>query len=101
MFPSLHAALRANLPYFAIGCVVLVAGLCMLLLSRAVPIALVTRQTNWADSLNSILVTSGTLLLLLHLLLKRDQATSFAKSLTVPLVVCGIFVLLENRGVRP
>lgn len=181
---AVHAALRANLPFFAIGCVVFMAGAASLLLSRlrskdpllfwlgifsllyavrllilnelvraavglpfgevapwslcityvipipyalfarelfgrswnsafaawywaaivfaafAIPLALAGRQLYWINFLNGALVTSGTLLLLAHLLWRRN-ATAFAKSLTWPLIVCGILILLQNRGIQP
>ncbi|MBV9761562.1 MAG: PP2C family protein-serine/threonine phosphatase [Acidobacteriaceae bacterium] len=183
--PAVHAALRANLPFFAIACVVLIAGAASLLLSRlrsrdrllfwlgifsllyglrllllnelvraslglsfndvapwvfgityvislpyalfarelfgrawrrafevwywaalafavfAVPFAFSGRPLNALNFLNSALVTSGTLLLLIHLLWRRSDPSAFARSLTWPLVICGLLILLQNRGIQP
>jgi sigma-B regulation protein RsbU (phosphoserine phosphatase) len=66
----------------------------------AIPTALLAHQLYWADRINSALVVGGTLLILLHVL-GRNSANSFAASLTWPLLVFGILVVLENKGVRP
>jgi sigma-B regulation protein RsbU (phosphoserine phosphatase) len=66
----------------------------------AIPVALLAHQVRWTDSVNSFLVTGGTLLVLLHVLLRPEGSDSFGKSLTYPLLVAGVLVLLENRGVK-
>lgn len=177
---EVYAALRANLPYFAIACISFVAGVSALLLARlrlrdrlllwaglfsvlyaarlflqnelvrgafnspgteffpwarcityviAIPYALFARellgsgwrgaisiwlwlevsfavvaipadllghQVYWAGLVNGVLVVGGTLLVLMHVVMKRDRENSFASGLTWPLVIFGIFVLLQN-----
>jgi phosphoserine phosphatase RsbU/P len=67
----------------------------------SIPTALISHQVHWIDSLNGLLVIGGTLLILLHVVLRPEGSDSFAKSLTGPLLVSGILVVLENRAVRP
>ena len=55
---------------------------------------------NWTDSANSVLVISGTLLILLHVILRPRNSESFAGTLTWPLVIFSLMVLLNNRGYR-
>jgi len=182
---EVHASLRANLPFFGIACIVLVAGISSLLLASlrsrdrllfwlgifsilyaarlfiqndlvraafnvpgrellpvalcltyilpipyalfaleqfgrgwkasikiwmwlevafavvAIPAALIWHYPRETDSVNGFLIIGGTLLLLLHALFRQEGQGRFATSLTWPLFVFGILVLLENRGVRP
>jgi sigma-B regulation protein RsbU (phosphoserine phosphatase) len=68
----------------------------------AIPTALFAHQVRWTDLTNAVLVVSGTLLILLHVFVGRRRAeNSFAASLQWPLLIFGIFVVLENKGVRP
>ncbi len=68
----------------------------------AIPTALLGRQEHWTDLVNGVLVISGTLLILLHVIVKRFRAeNSFEASLFWPLLVFCIFVVFENYGVRP
>jgi phosphoserine phosphatase RsbU/P len=67
----------------------------------AIPTALIAHQVHWTDSVNGVLVIGGTLLILLHVLFRPEGSDAFARPLTWPLLVCGILVVLENRGIRP
>jgi phosphoserine phosphatase RsbU/P len=182
---AVHAALRANLPFFGIACIVLVAGVSSILLARfrsrgrllfwlgifsifyalrlflsnelmraafdapfgafspiilcltfvmpipyalfarelfgpgwhgaitfwlwmetafavvAIPPAVFARQVALANSVNNVLVIAGTVVVLLHVLFRPKGSYPFTKSLTWPLLICGILVLLENEGIRP
>ncbi|HEX4166790.1 MAG TPA: PP2C family protein-serine/threonine phosphatase [Bryobacteraceae bacterium] len=62
----------------------------------ALPVILVTAQTSWMDSVNTILIIGGTLLILLHVVLQRDTSTSAARGLAWPLIICGGLVLFRN-----
>jgi sigma-B regulation protein RsbU (phosphoserine phosphatase) len=54
------------------------------------------------DITNSLLVVSGTVVMLLHVLVERRRAgNALAASLLWPLLIFGGFVLLENKGIRP
>jgi sigma-B regulation protein RsbU (phosphoserine phosphatase) len=64
-----------------------------------IPFALAGHQLSWARLINGVLVVSGTLLILLHLLMRRNDRDSFAASLTWPLVIFGLLVLFQNRSV--
>ncbi len=67
----------------------------------AIPPTLLGHELYWTDLANSILVVIGTLLILVHVVLRRRDANLLAASLTWPLVIFGIFVVLENNRVRP
>ncbi len=67
----------------------------------AIPMALVAHQVYWTNLINSLLVVSGTVLVLVHVLIRRKGADSFAASLTWPLLIFGTLIVLENKGVRP
>ncbi len=67
----------------------------------AIPTALFAHQFYWTNVINSLLVVSGTLLILLHVLIARKASNPFAASLLWPLLIFGILVLLENKGIRP
>jgi sigma-B regulation protein RsbU (phosphoserine phosphatase) len=67
----------------------------------AIPAALVAHELYWTDLINSVLVISGTLLVLLQVLFAHGGAKALASSLLWPLLIFGIFVLLENKGIRP
>jgi sigma-B regulation protein RsbU (phosphoserine phosphatase) len=67
----------------------------------ALPTTLFFSGAYWIDRINSILVVGGTILLLLHALAKRKVSHSNAASLLWPLLIFGIFVFLENKGIRP
>jgi sigma-B regulation protein RsbU (phosphoserine phosphatase) len=67
----------------------------------AMPVALwLGYPPHWMDQLNSLLVVSGTLLLLAQILLSRSS-NPMARSLLWPVLAFGGFVLLENQGFRP
>jgi sigma-B regulation protein RsbU (phosphoserine phosphatase) len=68
----------------------------------AIPAAFFAYSARWTDLANSVLVVSGTLLILLHVLARGRRAeNSLAASLLWPLLVFSILVVLENKGVRP
>lgn len=67
----------------------------------AIPAAFLNYRLGWIELANSSLVVGGTILILLHIILRHEASSSFATGLTWPLVVFGIFVLLANRGYRP
>jgi phosphoserine phosphatase RsbU/P len=67
----------------------------------AIPVALLTHSSHWTDLINGILVVSGTLLILLHIFAIRRARNQFVTSLFWPLVIFGILVVLENKGIRP
>ena len=67
----------------------------------AIPTALFAHQLYWTDVINSMLVVSGTLLVLWHVLIGRKASNPFAGSLLWPLLIFGILVVLENKGIRP
>ena len=66
----------------------------------AIPSAFFVYDTRWIDFANNVLVVSGTVLMLLHALAERHSGNSLAASLLWPLLICGGFVVLENKGVR-
>ena len=67
----------------------------------AIPAALFAHQGHSTDLVNGVLNIGGTLLILLHVLLKRQGSDSFVNSLKWPLIVFGTLVVLTNRGFRP
>ncbi len=67
----------------------------------AIPAALFANQRSITDVINGFLIIGGTLLILLHVLLKRKGPDPFINSLKWPLIVFGVFVVLNNRGFRP
>jgi sigma-B regulation protein RsbU (phosphoserine phosphatase) len=66
----------------------------------AVPSVLFAYKLYWINVANSLLVVSGTVLILLHVLIRRRAAPPLVASLVWPLVIFGAFVFLENKGVR-
>lgn len=74
--------------------------LCTGFAAIAIPASLLSASPHWADVGNAILVVSGTLLLLGHVLIARRDANSLAASLLWPLLFFGVFVLFENEGFR-
>jgi phosphoserine phosphatase RsbU/P len=58
-------------------------------------------NSQWTDSANGVLIIGGTLLLLAHVVFRRQSSASFESTLVWPLVISGVFVLLNNRGYRP
>ncbi len=66
-----------------------------------VPVTLYLGPTDLADHVNTILVTGGTLLMMLHLILGRAHLDRVTKGLRWPLAVAGILVLFTNQGFRP
>lgn len=68
----------------------------------AMPAVFFAYWARWIDLTNSVLVVSGTLLILLHLLAGRRRAeNSLAASLLWPLLIFSILVVLENKHIRP
>jgi phosphoserine phosphatase RsbU/P len=67
----------------------------------AIPSVLFAPQVHWIDSINSLLVVSGTVLIVLHVLIRRRTDNPLAASLLGPLIIFGVFIVLENNGVRP
>jgi sigma-B regulation protein RsbU (phosphoserine phosphatase) len=67
----------------------------------AVPFPFVARNVYWIGTINGMLVVGGTLLILLHVLVERRTGKSLAASLLWPLLIFGLFVVLENEGFRP
>jgi sigma-B regulation protein RsbU (phosphoserine phosphatase) len=66
----------------------------------AIPTVFFAYGAYWVDLINSILVVGGTVLTLLHVLIERRAGNSLAASLLWPLLIFGVFVFLENKGVR-
>ena len=66
----------------------------------AVPAAFLAEDTHWIDLLNGVLVIAGTFLILTHVLVARRTGNARAASLVWPLLIFGVFVVLENNGVR-
>jgi phosphoserine phosphatase RsbU/P len=67
----------------------------------AIPFVILRHDFSLASSLNNNLVIVGTLIVLMHVVLQRKSSESFAKGLTWPLIIFGIFVLLTNRDIHP
>ncbi len=67
----------------------------------AIPAALFAHQYYWTNILNSVLVVSGTLLVLLQVLFGRGASAPFAPTLLWPLLIFSVLVVLENKGIRP
>ena len=67
----------------------------------AIPAALIAHQAQWTDSINGILIIGGTILILLHVFVRGENANYFTSSLKWPLIVFGVLVVLTNRGFRP
>ncbi|MGA8026428.1 MAG: SpoIIE family protein phosphatase [Bryobacteraceae bacterium] len=67
----------------------------------AIPTAFTAPQPHWTDLMNHVLVVSGTLLVLVHALIARRAGNALAASLLWPLAIFCVFILLENKGVRP
>jgi sigma-B regulation protein RsbU (phosphoserine phosphatase) len=67
----------------------------------AIPSALFAYQVHWIDFINSLLVVSGTVLIVLHVLMERHRGNPLAASLLWPLLIFGAFIVLENKGVKP
>lgn len=66
----------------------------------AIPMAFFAAASYWADTANSLLVVGGTVLMLMHVLVERRTGNPLVASLLWPLLVFGVFVLLQNEGVR-
>ncbi len=67
----------------------------------AIPATLFGPRSHWIDPANGILVMAGTLLILLHIVFRRERPDSFSKGLKWPLIVFGLLVLLRNQGIQP
>jgi phosphoserine phosphatase RsbU/P len=66
----------------------------------AIPTAFLGGNAYWVDPLNGLLVVGGTVLILAHILVERRTGNPLAASLLWPLLIFGVFVVLENKGVR-
>lgn len=66
----------------------------------AIPTAFLAYNVYWVGFVNSLLVVSGTVLMLLHVLAERRSGNSLAASLLWPLLIFGAVVVLENQGLR-
>jgi sigma-B regulation protein RsbU (phosphoserine phosphatase) len=66
----------------------------------AIPTAFLAYNVYWVGFTNGLLVVSGTVLILLHVLVERRSGNSLAASLLWPLLIFGVFVVLENNGFR-
>ena len=62
----------------------------------AIPLAFFGHQAYWTDQINSVLILAGSLIMLLHVLIRRKGANPFAASLTWPLVIFATLVILKN-----
>lgn len=67
----------------------------------AIPAVLYGRPWRPINDVNNGLVFSGTVLILLHVLFRRDSFDRITKGLTWPLIISGSSVLLANLGFRP
>lgn len=67
----------------------------------SIPALLWTRQQDIPDLVNAILVVAGTMALVLNVLFLPRNAKGPGKALTWPLIIFGIFVLINNRQIRP
>jgi sigma-B regulation protein RsbU (phosphoserine phosphatase) len=67
----------------------------------AIPVALLGHGLYWTNLINSVLVVSGTAVVVLEVALGRKASNSFVRSLLWPLVTFAIFVVLENKRIRP
>ena len=76
-------------------------GLYVALAAVAIPVTLwLGHPLHVFDQINSVLVVSGTLLLLVQVLIERSR-NPLAWAMFWPLVIFGAFVLAENQGLRP
>jgi phosphoserine phosphatase RsbU/P len=66
----------------------------------AIAAAELGHQFRWTDLANNILIVAGTLLILLHLFLRRCADASF-KTLRWPVLLSSVLVLLNNFGLQP
>jgi len=66
-----------------------------------IPLTLLGYHGEWIDYVNAVLVISGTLLVLMYVARKSNDGNSFARSLTWPLSIFGVLILLRNFGFRP
>jgi sigma-B regulation protein RsbU (phosphoserine phosphatase) len=66
----------------------------------AIPTTLFATKPDWVSPTNSLLVVSGTVVILLHVTVGRRVVNPLAASLVWPLLVFGVFVFVENEGVR-
>ena len=67
----------------------------------AIPAALIGHELYWTNLINSVLVVSGTAVVVLEVALGRKASRSFARSLLWPLLIFAIFVVLENKRIKP
>lgn len=66
----------------------------------AIPTAFLAYSPYWVSFTNGLLVVGGAVLMLLHVLVQRRSGNSLAASLLWPLLIFGVFVVLENNGFR-
>jgi hypothetical protein len=69
------------------------------LVRRLLP--LIGHELYWTNLINSILVVSGTAVVVLEVAPGRAASRSFTRSLLWPLLIFGIFVALENKRIQP
>ena len=62
----------------------------------AIPIALFSHQSHWTELANGILVVGGTLVILFHIILRREGSAPSVMGLAWPLIVFGVFVVVTN-----
>ena len=62
----------------------------------AIPCTFFASQPHWIDLTNSVLVVSGTVLALLHVLMARRTGNPLAASLLWPLLIFGALIVLQN-----
>ena len=82
------------------GSVVIWLRLCVAFAVIAIPTVFIPYKLSWVGSLNDLLVVGLTVLMLLHAIAERRARDSLAASLLWPLVIFGVFVVLENARVR-
>jgi phosphoserine phosphatase RsbU/P len=63
-----------------------------------VPTAFFLDNPYWISLMNGALVVSGTVVIFAHVLVERKRGNWFAAALLWPLLVFGIFIVLENIG---
>jgi phosphoserine phosphatase RsbU/P len=82
------------------GSITLWLWLCVAFAIVAAPTAFFAHNVSWVGPINGMLVVGGTALMLLHVITERRAGNSLAASLLWPLLIFGVFVLLENEGIR-
>jgi phosphoserine phosphatase RsbU/P len=65
----------------------------------AVPTAFFLDNAYWISLMNGALVVSGTAVIFVHVLVERKRGNWLAAALLWPLLIFGIFIVLENIGI--